>query len=369
MNAVDCVVIGAGASGLAIAREAARAGREVVVVEAERRPGTVTSSRNSEVIHAGIYYPEGSLKARLCVEGRERLYRYCDEHGVAYRRLGKLVVATGDAQQEALAALARRAQGNGVADLVALDAAAARRLEPALACTAALLSPSTGIVDSHAYMMALDGDARDAGAVLAVASRVTRGRVVGGAIELVVEGSEPVSLIARSVFNCAGLDAARVAASIEGVPAAAIPCVRYCKGSYFRLAGRSPFSRLVYPLPEPGGLGVHLTLDLGGAARFGPDVEWIDTIDYAVDASRADRFYPAIRRYWPALPDGTLVSDYAGIRPKLHGPDEPARDFAIEGPQEHGIAGLVNLFGIESPGLTASLAIARYALARLNAPG
>jgi L-2-hydroxyglutarate oxidase LhgO len=366
VDAADCVVIGAGAIGLAVAREAARAGREVVVVEAERRPGTVTSSRNSEVIHAGIYYPEGSLKARLCVEGRERLYRYCDEHGVLYRRLGKLVVATDDAQREGLAALARRAQANGVADLEALDGAAARRLEPALACTAALLSPSTGIVDSHAYMTALEGDARDAGAALAVASRVSGGRVVCGGIELVVEANEPPSLIARSVFNCAGLDAARVAASIDGVPAAAIPRVRYCKGSYFRLAGRSPFSRLVYPLPEPGGLGVHLTLDLGGAARFGPDVEWIDAIDYAVDASRADRFYPAIRRYWPGLPDGALVPDYGGIRPKLHGPGEPARDFAIEGPQEHGVAGLVNLFGIESPGLTASLAIARYAVARLR---
>ncbi|HEX7327155.1 MAG TPA: NAD(P)/FAD-dependent oxidoreductase [Casimicrobiaceae bacterium] len=369
MDAADCVVIGAGVIGLAVAREAARAGREVVIVEAERRPGTITSSRNSEVIHAGIYYQEGSLKARLCVEGRERLYRYCDEHGVACRRVGKLIVATSDAQCEGLGALARRAQANAVADVVALDGAAARRLEPALACTAALLSPSTGIVDSHMYMTALEGDARDAGAVLAVASRVIGGHVVGGGIELVVEGSEPLSLIARSVFNCAGLDAARVAASIEGVPRAAIPRLRFCKGNYFRLAGRSPFSRLVYPLPEPGGLGVHLTLDLGGAARFGPDVEWIDAIDYAVDASRADRFYPAIRRYWPGLPDGALAPDYAGIRPKLHGPDEPARDFAIEGPQEHGVAGLVNLFGIESPGLTASLAIASDALARLRAAG
>jgi L-2-hydroxyglutarate oxidase LhgO len=367
VDVVDCAVIGAGVIGLAVAREAARAGRDVVVIEAARRPGTVTSSRNSEVIHAGIYYPEGSLKACLCVEGRERLYRYCDEHGVLYRRLGKLVVATSDAQREGLGALARRARSNGVTDVVALDGAAARRLEPALACAAALLSPSTGIVDSHAYLTALEGDARDAGAVLAVASRVARGRVVAGGIELVVEGSEPLSLTARSVFNCAGLDAARVAASIEGVPLTAIPRLRYCKGSYFRLAGRSPFSRLVYPMPEPGGLGVHLTLDLGGGVRFGPDVEWIDAIDYAVDASRADRFYPAIRHYWPGLPDGALVPDYAGIRPKVQGPDEPARDFIIEGPQEHGVAGLVNLFGIESPGLTASLAIASDALARLNA--
>ena len=369
MEAVGCVVIGAGVIGLAVAREAARAGRDVVVVEAERRPGTVTSARNSEVVHAGIYYPEGSLKARFCVEGRERLYRYCDEHGVGYRRLGKLVVATADDSHGRLAELARRARANGVADLVALDASQVRRLEPALACAGALLSPSTGIVDSHAYLTALEGDARDAGAALAVASRVRGGRVVRDAIELDVEGAEPLSIRARAVFNCAGLDAARVAASIEGVPAAAVPALRYCKGSYFRLASRPPFSRLVYPLPEPGGLGVHLTLDLGGQARFGPDVEWVDAIDYAVDAGRAGSFESAIRRYWPGLPDGALVPDYAGVRPKLSGPGEPARDFVIEGPREHGVAGLVNLFGIESPGLTASLAIAEYAVARLAAAG
>jgi len=367
VEAVDCVVIGAGVIGLAVAREAARAGRDVVVVEAERRPGTVTSSRNSEVVHAGIYYPAGSLKARLCVEGRERLYRYCELHRVAYRRLGKLVVATTDEQRSSLAELALRARTNGVSDLIALDAREARTLEPALSCTAALLSPSTGIVDSHGYLSALEDDARDAGAVVAVASRVTRGRAGRDGIELTVGGAEPLSLRARSVFNCAGLDAASVAASIDGVPAAVIPHVRYCKGSYFRLASRSPFSRLVYPVPEPGGLGVHVTLDLGGQARFGPDVEWIDAIDYAVDARHGDGFYAAIRRYWPGLHDGGLVPDYAGIRPKLSGPGESPRDFAIDGPQEHGVAGLVNLFGIESPGLTAALAIAEYAVAMLAA--
>lgn len=365
MEAAGCVVIGAGVIGLAVAREAARAGREVVVVEAGRRPGAVTSSRNSEVIHAGIYYAAGSLKARLCVEGRERLYRYCEEHRVAHRRIGKLVVeAEGDAGGR-LMQLAEQARANGVADLVALDAREARRLEPELACGAAILSPSTGIVDSHGYLAAIEGDARDAGAVIAVASRVARGRVARDGIELVVGGAEPITLHARTVFNCAGLDAASVAASIDGFPRAALRRQHYCKGSYFRLASRAPFSRLVYPLPEPGGLGVHLTLDLAGQARFGPDVEWVDAIDYAVDPARSTSFYAAIRRYWPGLPEGALVPDYAGIRPKLAGPGEPARDFAIDGPAEHGVAGLVNLFGIESPGLTASLAIARYAVALL----
>lgn len=369
MESVDCAVIGAGAVGLAVARELAGAGREVVVIEAAAKPGTGTSSRNSEVVHAGIYYPPGSLKARLCVEGRQMLHHYCDEHRVAYRRIAKLIVAADPGQREALASLAGRARANGVTDLVALDAADAARLEPALACSAALLSPSTAIFDSHGYLLALEGDARDRGAALAVSSRVAGGRVVAGGIELVIDAGEHLRLRAGRVFNCGGLGAAAVAGAIDGLPAARVPAVRYCKGSYFRLATRSPFSRLVYPIPEPGGLGVHLTLDLGGQARFGPDVEWIDTIDYAVDASRAQRFYPAIRSYWPGLPDGGLAPDYAGIRPKLHAPGEPASDFVIEGPREHGVEGLVNLFGIESPGLTASLAIARYAVALLDAAG
>jgi len=363
MERVDCVVIGAGIIGLAIARAAARAGREVVVVEAARAIGTVTSSRNSEVIHAGHYYPPDSLKARLCVEGRERLYAYCAEHGIAHRRCGKLIVATTAAQVPSLYALEAQARRNGVTDIGRLTATQAMALEPALACVAALHSPSTGIVDSHQYMLALEGDAQGAGAAFAFASPVDGGAVTPDGIELAIGGAAPTRVIARSVFNCAGHDAPRVARSIDGMPAAAVPRAYLCKGSYFRLVGRTPFSRLIYPMPEAAGLGVHLTLDLGGRARFGPDVEWVDAIDYAVDAARAEAFYPAIRQYWPACPDGSLVPDYAGVRPKLQAPGEPARDFAIAGPRTHGVKGLTHLYGIESPGLTASLAIADHALA------
>ncbi|MHB8494155.1 MAG: NAD(P)/FAD-dependent oxidoreductase [Casimicrobiaceae bacterium] len=366
MEPIDSVVIGAGVIGLAVARELARAGREVVVVEAADAVGTVTSARNSEVLHAGIYYPPASLKARLCVAGRERLYAYCASHGVAHRRCGKLIVATGSDQLGELGRLEAQARENGVVDLVPLAVPAITALEPALSCAAALHSPSTGIVDSHQYMLALEGDARDAGAVFAFESPVIRGIADQDGIELVIGGVESMTLRARSVVNCAGHDAQRVAGSIAGVPESAIPPAYLCKGNYFRLAGRSPFSRLVYPIPEAAGLGIHVTLDLGGHARFGPDVEWIDAIDYGVDPARAERFYPAIRRYWPALPDGALVPDYAGIRPKIQAPGEAARDFVIEGPGDHGVAGLVNLFGIESPGLTASLAIAEYVSGKLR---
>ena len=369
MDQVDCIVVGAGVVGLAVARALARGGREVVVVEAADAIGTVTSARNSEVLHAGIYYPPGSLKARLCVAGRERLFAYCAEHGVAHRRCGKLIVATGGDQLGELARLDAQARANGVDDLVLLDVPAIAALEPALSCVAALHSPSTGIVDSHRYMLALEGDARDAGAVFAFGSPLVGGDLTGHGIGLVVGGAEPMTLCARSVVNCAGHDAPRVARSIAGLPGISIPRAYLCKGNYFRLSGRSPFSRLVYPVPEAAGLGVHVTLDLGGQARFGPDVEWIDAIDYAVDPARAERFYPAIRRYWPALPDGALIPDYAGIRPKVQAPGEAARDFVIEGPREHGIAGLVNLFGIESPGLTASLAIAEYVVGKLREAG
>ena len=369
MERVDCIVIGAGVVGLAVARRLAREGREVVVVEAEDAIGTHTSSRNSEVIHAGIYYAPGSLKARLCVPGRQALYAYCDAHGVAHRRCGKLIVAASDEQRPALARLRAQALANGVDDLRELSAAQARAMEPELSCVAALLSPSTGIIDSHAYMLALQGDAEARGAVLALRSPVEAGRAGAGGIELEVGGEQRTRIDARWGVNSAGLHAQRGAASLAGFPAAQVPPCHYAKGNYYTLAGRAPFSRLIYPIPEAAGLGVHLTLDLAGQARFGPDVEWIDAIDYRVDPRRADAFYREIRRYWPRLPDGALAPGYSGIRPKLQAPGEPARDFLIQGPRDHGIAGLVNLFGIESPGLTASLAIADHVLGLLKAPG
>jgi len=357
---VDAVVVGAGVVGLAVARSLARAGREVVVLETETAIGTGTSSRNSEVIHAGLYYASGSLKARLCVEGRRALYAYCAERGVAHRRCGKLIVATDDSQLPALQALRQQALRNGVDDVVLLDGAQARALEPALACVAALHSPSTGIVDSHGLMLALQGEAEDHGASIAFASPVLRARVVAGGIELEVGGDEPMRLCARMLVNSAGLFAPALASRIEGLDPRHVPAPHRCKGSYFSLAGRSPFSRLVYPMHDAAGLGVHLTLDLAGQARFGPDTEWLSDdapLDYRVDPARSQDFYAAIRRYWPALRDGALSPAYSGIRPKIAGPGEPARDFVISGPAEHGVPGLVNLFGIESPGLTAALAI------------
>jgi len=354
---LDAIVVGAGVVGLAAARILATTGREVVILEKESAIGTVTSSRNSEVIHAGIYYSPGSLKAELCVAGRLALYPYLAERGIAHRRCGKLIVA-GDSQQIAgLEKLHAQAKLNGVADLRMLTEREARKLEPELACVAALESPSTGIVDSHAFMLALRGEAEDHGAAFALRSPLLGGRVTRGGIELEVGGVEPMRLSARSVVNCAGLHAQEVARSIEGFPVERIPPTFYCKGNYFSLSGRSPFSRLVYPAPESAGLGVHLTLDLAGQARFGPDVEWIESVDYDVDPRRANVFYDAIRRYWPGLKDGSLQPAYCGIRPKIQSRSEPARDFLIQGPEEHGVAGLVNLFGIESPGLTAALAI------------
>src|SRR5437899_7732997 len=354
---VDAVVIGAGVAGLAIARALALGGREVIVLERESTIGTGTSSRNSEVIHAGIYYPPGSLKAKLCVTGRRALYRFLAERGIAHRRCGKLIVSTGPNQVPGLERLHAQAEASGVADLRMLSAREARALEPQLACVAALESPSTGIVDSHAFMLGLRGEAEAQGASIAFRSPLLAGHVVNAAIELEVGGREPVRLLARSVVNSAGLFAQDVARSIEGFPAERIPPAHYCKGNYFSLSGRSPFSRLVYPAPEAASLGVHLTLDLAGRARFGPDVEWIERIDYDVDPKRAEVFYGAIRNYWPGLKDGALQPAYSGIRPKMRPRGEPACDFLIQGPADHGVAGLVNLFGIESPGLTASLAI------------
>jgi L-2-hydroxyglutarate oxidase LhgO len=364
VDRVDAVVIGAGLVGLAVARALAAVGHEVVILEAEDAIGTHTSSRNSEVIHAGIYYPQGSLKARACVEGRQRLYGYCAERGVPYRRCGKLIVATDAAQLAELESIRRRAHANGVSDVVRVSLAAARAMEPELQCVAALHSPSTGIVDSHVLMRSFLRDAERAGAMLALKSPLTKGVVRTGGIELHVAGNDPI--IAAKVVNSAGLRAPSVAQRIEGYPAELAPPELYAKGNYYTLAKRSPFSRLVYPVPEPGGLGVHVTLDLGGHARFGPDVEWVDAIDYTVDPHRAARFYEAIRRYWPELPDGALEPSYAGIRPKISAKDAPAADFLIQGPGTHGVAGLVNLFGIESPGLTASLPLADAVLGQLR---
>ncbi len=357
MEQVDTVVIGAGVVGLAVARALAMAGREVIVLEAENAIGTHTSSRNSEVIHAGIYYPKGSLKARLCVAGRQQLYAYCADHGVSHQRCGKLIVATSPTQIAQLDKILAQGRANGVTDLAPVDLARVRDMEPAVHCVAALHSPSTGIIDSHGLMLAYQGDAEAHGAMLAFTGPVSGGRVQDDGILLEVGGEQPMQLLARRVVNSAGLHAPKVAASLEGFPPAHVPPSYYCKGNYYSLAGRAPFSRLIYPIPEAAGLGVHVTLDLAGQARFGPDVEWIDKIDYTVDPQRAEKFYAAIRSYWPDLKDGALSPGYSGIRPKIQAPSEPARDFMIEGPRDHGVPGLVNLFGIESPGLTASLAL------------
>jgi L-2-hydroxyglutarate oxidase LhgO len=366
MDTVDTLVIGAGVVGLAVARALAQAGREVLVLEAEDAFGTVTSARNSEVIHAGLYYPTGSRRARLCVRGKALLYDFCRTHGVAHRRCGKLIVATDDGETTALQALAAQASVNGVDDLQWLDAAAARALEPALRCHGALLSPSTGIIDSHGLMLALLGDAERAGAVLALQAPVDRVRVTGDGLVTEVGGPAPTRLLARRVVNSAGLGAPALARATEGLDPGHVPQHHLAKGSYFTLAGRAPFSRLIYPAPGAAGhLGVHLTLDLGGQARFGPSFRWVDAIDYRVDPAEADGFYAEVRRYWPALPDGALQPGYAGVRPKISGPGEPAADFRIDGPSRHGVPGLVNLFGIESPGLTASLAIAEEVAALL----
>jgi L-2-hydroxyglutarate oxidase LhgO len=370
MDRVDAVVVGAGVVGLAVARNLAVRGLETLVLEATGGIGNGISSRNSEVIHAGLYDLPTSAKARLCVAGREQLYTYCESHGVPHRRCGKLVVATNAAQTEALQRIAERATANGVAGLRWLTGPEARALEPALHCEAALLSPVTGIIDSHALMLAYLGDFERAGGALALRSPLERARAVERGFALRVGGEVASDLETGVLVNAAGLDAPALARRIDGLSSALVPQSRFAKGNYFALSGRSPFSRLIYPVPEPGGLGVHLTLDLAGQARFGPDVEWLatsttDRIDYAVDPARGDAFYAAIRRYWPGLPDAALAPAYSGVRPKLSGPGDPPADFLLQGPEAHGLAGLVNLFGIESPGLTASLAIADAVALRL----
>lgn len=357
---VECVVLGAGVVGLAAARALALRGREVVVLEAGGAVGTGTSSRNSEVVHAGLHYPEGSLKARFCVAGRRALYAYCAERGIPHARTGKLIVAATPDEAPALEAIRARAEAAGVDDLASIGGDEARRLEPHLACAAALLSPSTGIVDSHALMLSYRGDLEAAGGAVALNAPLLSGAVRPGGFALEVGGAEPMRLDCEVLVNAAGLHAPDLARRISGIPPASVPPSYLCKGSYYALQGRAPFSRLIYPVPEPGGLGVHLTLDLGGQARFGPDVEWIEREDYDVDPRRAAGFYAAIRRYWPGLPDGALMPGYAGIRPKISGPGEPAADFMVSGPTAHGVPGLVNLFGIESPGLTAALALGDY---------
>jgi L-2-hydroxyglutarate oxidase LhgO len=365
-DSCECVVIGAGVVGLAIARALARSGREVVVLEAADTIGAETSSRNSEVIHASLYYPKGSLKALLCRRGRDLLYEHLRTRGIAHARCGKLVVASDAREVEMLAGIEKKALDNGVEDIRAISAADAKAMEPELECLGALVSPSTGILDSHAYMLSLQGEAEDMGCAFAFLSPVTGGALENGGVTLDVGGREATKVHARIVVNAAGLGAQRVAGALKGMPPALVPPLYYCKGNYFSLLGRPPFRTLVYPVPDQASIGLHYTCDLAGQGRFGPDVEWVESIGYDVDGSRAERFYDAIRRYWPGLKDGALQPGYAGIRPKLQSPAEQPKDFLIQGPEDHGVPGLIHLFGIESPGLTASLAIAEHVLRRIN---
>jgi L-2-hydroxyglutarate oxidase LhgO len=364
---VDAIVVGAGVVGLAVARELALAGREVLVLEAASHFGTGTSSRNSEVVHSGLYYPTGSLKARLCVAGRERLYAYCAERGVPHRVLGKLVVATSEADVATLERYRTLAAANSAGELAWLSTDEVRALEPEVACVRALHAARTGIVDSHAFMLALLGDLGTAGGEVAYRAPFVQATRADAGFAVDVGGEAPITLRCAELVNCAGLAAPVVARAIAPLAAQPLPEPRYAKGHYYALAGRAPFRRLVYPVAEAGGLGIHVTLDLAGRARFGPDVRWVERIDYAFDDSRRAQFAAAIRRYYPALDASRLQPSYTGIRPKLSGPDEPAADFRIDGPRDHGVRGLVNLMGIESPGLTAALAIGEHVRALLDA--
>jgi L-2-hydroxyglutarate oxidase LhgO len=369
MEQVDCVVVGAGVVGLAVAREMALQGRETILLERESAFGTVSSARNSEVIHAGIYYPKDSLKAKLCVEGNRLLYEYCRTHQVATQPYGKLIVAADETQMDDLQALLYKAQSNGVPRIKMISGAEATALEPNLQCVAAILSSSTGIVDSHGYMLSLLGGFEDAGGMIAYQSPLISARCIGsnaeGGYELDIGGSDAIKIQTKMLINCAGISAPAIAQKIDGLKQEQIPKAYFAKGNYFSLSGKSPFSRLIYPIPEPGGLGVHLTLDMGGQAKFGPDVEWLDIdieerIDYTVNPKRAEGFYAAIRRYWPGLQDSSLQPDYSGVRAKIVPPNTPAGDFLFDGYGNHGLHGLHNLYGFESPGLTASLAIAKH---------
>ena len=360
IDQVDTIIIGAGVVGLAIARRMALEGDEVVVLEATDAIGTGISARNSEVIHAGIYYTAGSLKAQLCRPGRNAIYDYCESHSISHRRVGKLIVATAKEELETLHTIKAKAEANGVGDLKLIDGNQANAIEPALECAGALLSPSTGIIDSHGYMLALQGDAERLGAVVALSSPLIGGTLSGSSITVRIGGTEPLTLKCRNFINAAGLNAQAVASNMEGFPAKSIPPLYYSKGNYFTLSGKSPFHKMIYPVPAQAGLGIHSTIDLAGMTKFGPDVQWVESPDYAVDKSRAKVFYQAIRRYWPDLPDGSLQPGYVGIRPKLVPQGNPRGDWDIRGPKQNGFNGVVNLFGIDSPGLTSSLAIAEY---------
>ena len=375
MEQVDCVVIGAGVIGLAVAREMALQGRETILLEREAAFGTISSARNSEVIHAGIYYPKDSLKAKLCVAGNRLLYEYCHSHQVATKPYGKLIVASDETQVDALQAILYKAQNNGVPEIKMLSGVEAKALEPNLKCSAAILSSSTGIVDSHGYMLSLLGGFEDAGGMIAYQSPLISAKPVGqnaaGGFELEIGGDDGMRIQTRWLINCAGMSAPAVAQQIEGLISNQVPKAYFAKGNYFSLSGKSPFSHLIYPIPEPGGLGVHLTLDMGGQAKFGPDVEWLDIeqegqIDYTVDPRRSEGFYEAVRRYWPDLKDGSLQPDYSGVRAKIVPPNAPAGDFYFDSPEQHGLQGLFNLYGFESPGLTSSLAIAKHLEAKIK---
>ncbi len=363
---MQILVVGAGAVGLAVARATALAGHEVIIAEAASGIGTGISSRNSEVIHAGLYYPTGSQRACHCTRGRRMLYDYCASHGVAHRKCGKLIVATSAAEAAKVEAIHSQGIANGVESLELIGGNAARALEPELICIAALHSVESGIIDGHAFMLALRGDFEDRGGMIAFNTPVERLTPMAGCWQVRFGGAEPGVFEADAVINAAGLGAQALARRTDGYPAARVPRRVLAKGNYFGYAGRAVFFRLIYPTPVDGGLGIHVTLDLAGRMRFGPDVEWIAEENYHVDPGRAQSFYARIRTYWPGLPDGTLVPDYAGIRPKLTGPGEPAADFVIEGPAQHGLPGLVQLFGIESPGLTSSLSIAEEVVSYLQ---
>ena len=366
METLDCAVIGAGVVGLAIARKLAQSGRDVVILEGEDAFGTHTSARNSEVIHAGIYYASGSMKARLCVAGRKALYPYCAEHAVNHQRIGKVIVACDDSEVASLQKYQAQAKANGVDDLRMLDPAELKEMEPKVRCVAGFLSPSTGIIDSHGLMLSYLGEAEERGAMLALSSPVLRGKVESDGIVLEVGGADPMTVKCRTVIISAGLKAPEVAHSIEGIPAATIPPTFYAIGHYYTLTTKSPFNRLIYPVARPDWLGVHVTIDLGGRVKFGPDFEWIDRVDYQFDQTREAAFYKAIRHYYPGLQDGTLQPGYTGIRPRITGPGEPVQDFTFHNHREHGVKGLVALYGIESPGLTSSLAIADHVAALLE---